>query len=353
MTELESARPTPVLEVEDLHKHFERTKGFMRKVQGVVRAVNGVSFTLHQGETLALVGESGSGKTTTGRCLVRAIEPSSGNIHYLRDDDRIDVRAAARTELRELRQDVRMIFQDPFSSLNPRMTLQQLIGEPLLINNRVSSKAQLRERVAELLELVHLNPSYMNRYPHAFSGGQRQRIAIARALALDPKVVIADEAVSALDVSVQAQVLNLLKELQSERGLTYLFIAHDLAMVRYQSDRVAVMYLGKIIEISTRDEIFDNPLHPYTELLLASAPVPDPRRKRKRITARGEVPDPANRPSGCEFHPRCPYAQPICVIETPELTVAAPDAPSHQVACHFWQDLSLNPNPTNTKVDQT
>ncbi len=338
-----------VLEVNDLHKHFERTKGFLQRSRRLVRAVDGVSFTLQHGETLSLVGESGSGKTTTGRCLIRAIEPTSGTVHYDRNGERLDIASLGTDQLRQVRQEIRMIFQDPFSSLNPRMTLLQLVGEPLLINKRVTSKNELRNRVAELFELVHLDPSYMSRYPHALSGGQRQRIAIARALALDPSVVIADEAVSALDVSVQAQILNLLKELQSQRDLTYLFIAHDLAVVRYQSDRVAVMYLGKIVEIATRDEIFDNPQHPYTALLLASAPVPDPRKRRQRRDALGEIPDPAHRPSGCEFHPRCPYAQPICQTETPELAeTASGEHPSHQVACHFWRELDLTADRTPT-----
>lgn len=245
-------------------------------------------------------------------------------------------------ELLKVRQDIRMIFQDPFSSLNPRMTLLQLIGEPLLINKRVKSKGELNERVADLLSTVQLDSRYMNRYPHAFSGGQRQRIAIARALALDPRFVIADEAVSALDVSVQAQILNLLKELQSERNLTYLFIAHNLAVVRYQSDRIAVMYLGKIVELSTRDNIFENPLHPYSELLLLSSPNPDPRARKKRVHIIGEIPDPAHRPGGCPFHPRCKYAENVCKEQSPELiNVAQGSEPAHFVACHLWDTLSL------------
>ncbi len=331
-----------IIEVRDLTMRFERVKGFRRKVIGEVRAVDGVSFTLHEGETLALVGESGSGKTTTGRCLVRAVEPTGGSVMYEEDGTMIDVLSLPRKELNQVRQKIRMVFQDPFSSLNPRMTVEQLVAEPLYINKVVTSRAEARARVTELLNMVNLDPNLMSRYPHTFSGGQRQRIAIARTLALDPRVVISDEAVSALDVSIQAQILNLLKELQRDRNLTYLFVAHDLSVVRYQSDRIAIMYLGRIVEISTRDEIFTRPLHPYTELLLASAPVPDPRIKRVHLESIGEIPDPANRPSGCAFNTRCPYAQQVCRDERPELREAKIDGDSHLVACHLWETLTLS-----------
>jgi peptide/nickel transport system ATP-binding protein len=331
-----------IIEVRDLTMRFERVKGFRRKVIGEVRAVDGVSFTLHEGETLALVGESGSGKTTTGRCLVRAVEPTGGSVMYEEDGTMIDVLSLPRKELNRVRQKIRMVFQDPFSSLNPRMTVEQLVAEPLYINKVVTSRAEARARVTELLNMVNLDPNLMSRYPHTFSGGQRQRIAIARTLALDPRVVISDEAVSALDVSIQAQILNLLKELQRDRNLTYLFIAHDLSVVRYQSDRIAIMYLGRIVEISTRDEIFTRPLHPYTELLLASAPVPDPRIKRVHLESIGEIPDPANRHSGCAFNTRCPYAQQVCRDERPELREAKIDGDSHLVACHLWETLTLS-----------
>jgi len=338
----------PILEVRDLTMRFERVKGVRRKVIGEVRAVDGVNFTLHEGETLALVGESGSGKTTTGRCLVRAIEPTGGSVMYDDDGTMVDVLRLPRPELNRIRQKIRMVFQDPFASLNPRMTVEQLVAEPLYINRVVSGRAEARARVAELLEMVNLDPTLMGRYPHTFSGGQRQRIAIARALSLDPRVVIADEAVSALDVSIQAQILNLLKDLQRQRGLTYLFVAHDLAVVRYQSDRIAIMYLGRIVELSTRDEIFTRPLHPYTELLLSSAPVPDPRIKRVYVEPIGEIPDPANRPSGCPFNTRCPHSQQICRDERPELREANIHGDSHVVACHLWETLALSQHRVQT-----
>lgn len=333
---------TPLVEVHRLHKRFERTKGFLRRVQGVVSAVDDVSFDIYEGETLSLVGESGCGKTTTGRCIIRGIEPTSGKVFFYENGEKKNLVTLNHKELLQVRQNIRMVFQDPFASLNPRMTLLQLVGEPLLINQRVTRKGELQERVAALLTQVHLDPKYMTRYPHAFSGGQRQRIAIARALALDPRFIIADEPVSALDVSVQAQILNLLKELQQRKNLTYLFIAHNLAVVRYQSDRIAVMYLGKIVEMATRDEIFERPKHPYTELLLTSAPNPDPRARRKKVDLMGEIPDPANRPTGCAFHPRCRFAEKVCRQKTPELVnVANGQEPAHYVACHLWHKLSL------------
>ncbi len=336
---------SPIIDVRNLSMKFDRVKGFRRSVIGQVVAVDDVSFTVNEGETLALVGESGSGKTTTGRCLVRAIEPSAGNVFYRQGDSSVDVLALERRELNEVRRKMRMVFQDPFASLNPRMTVEQLIAEPLYINNVVSDRTEARAKVAELLEMVQLDPQLMSRYPHTFSGGQRQRIAIARTLSLEPQVVIADEPVSALDVSIQAQILNLLKELQRERQLTYLFISHDLAVVRYQSDRIAIMYLGRIVEISTRDEIFERPLHPYTQLLLASSPIPDPRMKRIRPETIGEVPDPANRPSGCAFNTRCPYATDICRSEVPQLKESGTAGEAHLVACHLWEAVELSQRP--------
>ena len=282
-----------------------------------MRAVDGISFDVRQGETLALVGESGSGKTTTVRCVVRAIEPTAGEIRFRTDSGAwTELGGLTRRELLPLRPQMQMVFQDPRSSLNPRMTVLDIIGEPLLVNGMVNRGERI-ERVEELLRLVRLRPEYMRRFPHAFSGGQRQRIGIARALALNPRLVIADEPVSALDVSVQAQTLNLLLELQEELGLTYIFVAHDLSVVKHISDRVAVMYVGRIVEIGERDQVFSNPKHPYTAALLDSVPRTDPGARRKRIPLRGEVADPANPPSGCYFHPRCAYAVDRCSAESP------------------------------------
>lgn len=350
---------TPLLEVRDLRKHFVATRGLTRKVVGRVRAVDGVDFSINEGETLALVGESGCGKTTTGRCIIRAVEPSSGKILYsagnhATDDyaagdhsqsaEPIDITALPRRELRHLRTKMRLVFQDPYASLNPRMTIAQIISEPLIINELVPRASDARDRVAELLRLVRLDPVFMDRYPHAFSGGQRQRIAIARALAPKPRFLIADEPVSALDVSVQAQVLKLLKELQQELGgLTYLFIAHNLSVVKYQSDHVAIMYVGKIVEYAETEELFVSPRHPYTEALISAAPFADPEaaRKKRRIVLKGDVANPAAPPSGCYFHPRCPYAQGLCSQEEPALrNLGTADAP-HTVACHFAEELEL------------
>ena len=337
-----SARP--IVSVRNLVKHFPIVAGVLRRQVGVVKAVDDVSFDLNEGETLALVGESGCGKTTTSHCLIQALKPTAGEVLFRIDDAaQVDLTKLDKKELKEARRNIRMVYQDPFSSLNPRMNLLKIIGEPLLINRAVKGQAELQERVAELLRMVHLDPSIMNRYPHAFSGGQRQRIAIARALALSPKVVIADEAVSALDVSVQAQILNLLEELQEQYGLTYLFVAHDLAVVKYEADRVAVMYAGKIVETAETEELYISPKHPYTEALMSAAPNPDPASKnRPRIVLTGEVADPSNLPSGCAFHPRCRYAQDLCREERPELTnVAAEGRPEHLAACHFAEELQL------------
>jgi len=304
-----------ILEVKNLYKHFPITKGFiMQRQVGAVKAVDGVSFSIRRGETLGLVGESGCGKTTTGRVILRLMEPTSGEASF----EGRDIFKLKKEDLRLLRRDMQIIFQDPYSSLNPRMTVGDIVGEPLEIHNLARGKEKLR-RVQELLEVVGLSPYHTNRYPHEFSGGQRQRIGIARALAVNPKLIICDEPVSALDVSIQAQVLNLLEELQKEFGLTYLFIAHDLSVVKHISDRIAVMYLGRIVELSDTLELFENPQHPYTEALLSAVPIPDPGMRRERIILPGDVPSPVNPPKGCRFHTRCLYAQESCRVNDPEL----------------------------------
>ena len=332
-----SAEPT-ILEVEGLQKWFPIRRGLMRKVVGHVRAVDGVGFEIRQGETLSLVGESGCGKTTTSRCILRALTPTGGAIRFRTQDGRqVDVAKVPKTELRPLRRQMQMIFQDPFSSLNPRMTIMDIIGEPLLVNGMTDLAAR-RKRVRELLEVVQLPAQYLNRFPHAFSGGQRQRIGIARALALNPALIVADEPVSALDVSVQAQIVNLLLDLQDRLGLSYLFVAHDLSVVKHVSHRVAVMYVGKIVEIAPTRSLFARPRHPYTEALLSAVPVPDPRRRSQRIVLAGDVADPANVPPGCPFHPRCAYAVERCRIEPPALRELAP---GHRASCHRAEELSL------------
>jgi oligopeptide transport system ATP-binding protein len=316
-----------ILDVRNLVKHFPITKGFIFQRQvGAVKAVDGVSFSIRRGETLGLVGESGCGKTTTGRVILRLMEPTSGEAYF----EGRNIFKLSKEELRKMRRDMQIIFQDPYSSLNPRMTVGDIIGEPLEIHNLARGKEKLR-RVQELLEVVGLSPYHVNRYPHEFSGGQRQRIGIARALAVNPKLIICDEPVSALDVSIQAQVLNLLEELQKEFGLTYLFIAHDLSVVKHISDRIAVMYLGKIAEISKADELFDNPQHPYTEALLSAVPIPNPGMRRERIILPGDVPSPVNPPSGCVFHTRCLYAQERCRVN--EQVLIDYWGSGHQVAC--------------------
>ena len=329
-----------LLEVKDLKMHFPITKGFLNRTVGHVKAVDGVSFTVYEGETLGLVGESGCGKTTTGRCILRVYEPTSGQINYHNSNGSIvDLARLNTKELKPYRREIRMIFQDPYSSLNPRMTVAQIIGEPL-INNGMARGEELNRRVAELLERVGLRPEYLHRYPHAFSGGERQRIGIARALALNPRLVVADEAVSALDVSVRAQIINLLDDLQQELNLTYIFVAHDLSVVEYICDRVAVMYVGRIMELATTDDLYRRPKHPYTEALLSAVPKPHPkfRNREGRIRLEGEVPDPANPPSGCHFHPRCRYATETCQRQIPELTDVGD---GHLVACHYAKELSL------------
>jgi peptide/nickel transport system ATP-binding protein len=328
-----------LLEVSDLEKHFPIKQGFLKKEVGQILAVDGVNFHINEGETLGLVGESGCGKTTTARCILRAVDPTNGQILFrTREDEVVDIARLKGAELKKIRSEIQMIFQDPFSSLNPRMTLLDTIGEPLLLNN-IGSKDDREQRVAELLEMVGLRPEYMRRFPHAFSGGQRQRIGIARALALNPKLVVADEPVSALDVSVQAQVLNLMSDLQEELGLTYLFVAHDLSVVKHISDRVAVMYVGKLVEMAPTDDLFSTPKHPYTAALLSAVPEPDPRTKSERIILQGEVANPADPPSGCYFHPRCSYATEQCKSETPVLQEIAD---GHYVSCHRAEELILD-----------
>jgi peptide/nickel transport system ATP-binding protein len=331
--------PPLLLEVKNLKKYFPIKKGFLfTKVVGNVKAVDDVSFYIRAGETLGLVGESGCGKTTTGRLIMRAYESTSGQVLF--NDKKlgmVDVTKLDSDRLRQTRMNMQMIFQDPYSSLNPRFTLLQLVGEPLLVNG-VAKGADLQDRVAELLRVVGLRPEYMTRYPHAFSGGQRQRIGVARALALNPQLVVCDEPVSALDVSVQAQTLNLLQDLQSQFNLTYLFISHDLSVVEHISDRVVVMYVGKLVEYATTAELFYSPKHPYTEALLSAVPKPDPRLRSTPIVLEGDVADPANPPSGCYFHPRCRFAIERCKTEAPQLREICPE---HFVSCHRADELQL------------
>jgi peptide/nickel transport system ATP-binding protein len=327
-----------LLEIKNLQKFFPIRKGFIKKLVGQVRAVDDVNFYINEGETLGLVGESGCGKTTTARCILRALKPTAGQILFRTQAGQVvDVATLPNDEMRPLRREMQMIFQDPFASLNPRMNLLDIVGEPLLVNG-VKSRQERTERVAELLRLVGLRSEYMQRFPHAFSGGQRQRIVIARALALHPRLVVADEPVSALDVSVQAQVLNLLLELQQELYLTYLFVAHDLSVVKHITDRVAVMYVGKLVETAPTEELFYQPKHPYTAALMSAVPVADPRVRSEQIPPSGEVPSPANPPSGCYFHPRCPHVVEECHTKMPILEEISPN---HYVSCHRAQELEL------------
>lgn len=337
------SNPDSLLEVRDLKMHFPIHKGFLSQTSGYVKAVDGVSFNIKRGETLGLVGESGCGKSTIGRCIVRAYKVTGGQLLYQQQDgSTIDLAQIEGDSLRALRKNVRMIFQDPYSSLNPRMTVFENISEALQVN-RDMSRSDIRDRVAYLLRRVGLRPEYMVRYPHAFSGGERQRIVIARALVTNPQLIVADEAVSALDVSIRAQILNLLEELQDEFHLTYLFISHDLSVIRHICDRVAVMYVGKLVETSSIDDLYSHPKHPYSEALLSSVPISNPRQRgeRTRIELTGEVADPSNPPSGCYFHPRCHYAQEICQTHAPELLPINETNSSHAAACHFANELSL------------
>lgn len=320
---------TALLQVNNLKKHFPVTKGFFQKQVGAVKSVDGVSFEMKEGETLGIVGESGCGKSTTGRALLRILEPTEGEVVF----DGVNIGKLTKDELRAYRTNMQMIFQDPYASLNPRWTVQQVLEEPLLTHG-THSKEEIKQRVAELMELVGLSPQQAGRFPHEFSGGQRQRIGIARALALNPKFIVCDEPVSALDVSIQAQVLNLMKDLQEKFSLTYLFISHDLSVVKFISDRVGVMYLGKLVELAQTEDIFAEPLHPYTKALMSAVPVPDPEAKREQIVLSGDVPSALNPPQGCAFHTRCPVAMDVCKSVVPKWQEVSA---GRQIACHLYE----------------
>jgi peptide/nickel transport system ATP-binding protein len=328
-----------VLQVNNLKKYFPLEGGFLRRSRGVVRAVDDVTFTIRQGETVSLVGESGCGKTTTSRCVVRALEPTSGEILYRTHEGAVvDLATMSQSDIRPLRRGIQMVFQDPFSSLNPRMSIYEIISEPMMVHG-IGSRTEREDRVADLLRRVGLRPEYMRRFPHAFSGGQRQRIGIARALSVNPRLIVADEPVSALDVSVQAQVINLMMDLQDELGLTYLFVAHDLSVVNQISNTVIVMYVGRVAEIGPPQALFKDPKHPYTAALISAVPKPDPFQRKERVIPEGEVANPANPPAGCYFHPRCPYAVERCRIETPPLE---PIGPGRYVSCHRANEIELH-----------
>ncbi len=345
MTQTENGHDTPkhnsgnrdiLIKVEDLKKHFPIRRGIFKRQVGAIRAVDGISFDIYKGETLGLVGESGCGKSTAGRTILQLYEPTSGNVIFAEKS----LTGLGKEPLRKARRHMQMIFQDPYASLNPRMTVGNIVGEPLDIHGIGDAKSR-KERVKELLALVGLNPYFINRYPHEFSGGQRQRIGIARALATNPSFIVADEPISALDVSIQAQVVNLLDELKKELGLTFLFIAHDLSMVRYISDRVAVMYLGKIVELGDHNDLYEQPLHPYTQVMLSAIPFPDPDKEenRQRIILEGDVPSPDNPPPGCRFHPRCMHATDICQQEDPVFRQLGSSKHRHMVACHHAENF--------------
>jgi oligopeptide transport system ATP-binding protein len=328
-----NGKAQPLLDVSNLRMHFPITRGiiFQRQV-GAIKAVDGVDFTLFKGETLGLVGESGCGKSTTGRAILQLYRPTEGKVVF----EGVDITQSKGEDLRKMRRRMQMIFQDPYASLNPRMTVGSIIGEPLEVHNIGSNKKERQERVQELLKTVGLNPYFVNRYPHEFSGGQRQRIGVARALAVNPAFIVCDEPISALDVSIQAQIINLLEDLQQELGLTYLFIAHDLSVVRHISDRIAVMYLGKLVELADRDELYEDPMHPYTQALLSAVPIPDPQieNKRQRMILEGDVPSPANPPKGCNFNTRCPRVMDICRTEDPPFKEYKPN---HFAACYLYE----------------
>ena len=326
-----------LLEVKGLKKYFPIEKGLIRRVTGYIKAVDDVDFYIREGETLGLVGESGCGKTTLGRCVLRGIEPTAGEINLRLNDEMININALGRKELRQIRRHAQMVFQDPFSSLDPRMTVLDIVGEPL-VENKLMKGRELEDRVSELMKVVGLEVRYLKRYPHAFSGGQRQRLGIARALASSPKLIVADEPVSALDVSVQAQILNLLQDLQEQFHLTFLFVSHDLSVVEHICDRVSVMYVGKMVELAETEELFLRPRHPYTEALLSAIPTPNPEVKMDRVALTGEVTNPAAPPKGCYFHPRCKYAQDICREKAPSWEEVEPE---HFSLCHFAKDLDI------------
>ena len=326
-----------LLEVKSLKKYFRIEKGFWRRKVGEIKAVDDVDFYIRESETLGLVGESGCGKSTLGKCVLRGIEPTSGKINFRMNGEVIDLNGLDKEELRQYRPHLQMIFQDPYASLDPRMTVLQIVGEPLVENKLMRGK-ELQDRVASLMEVVGLERKYLKRYPHAFSGGQRQRLGIARAIASNPKLIVADEPVSALDVSVQAQILNLLQDLQEQLQLTYLFVSHDLGVVEHICDRVSVMYVGRVVELARTDDLFTSPKHPYTEALLSAIPSLDPELKMERILLPGEVANPADPPPGCHFHPRCQYAQEICKTTTPAWEEVGPE---HFSLCHFAKELSL------------
>jgi oligopeptide/dipeptide ABC transporter ATP-binding protein len=332
------AKENVILDVKNLKMYFPIRQGFLQRIVGHVKAVDGVSFFIRENEVLGLVGESGCGKTTVGRTILRLYDPTAGDIWYRKQNgERVNVAQISQKEMKPLRREMRMVFQDPFSSLNPRLTVKDIIGEPLLIHG-VAKGREMEERVGDLMTAVGLDPNYMRRYPHEFSGGQRQRISLARTLSLSPRLIIADEPVSALDVSVQAQVLNLLERLQDDLGLTLLFVAHDLSVVEHVSDRIAVMYVGKIVELAETIELLSHPLHPYTECLISAVPPADPDIRLNRIILEGDVPSPANPPSGCIFHPRCRYAKDVCSQDEPQLVEVKAD---HYASCHFADELDL------------